>query len=125
VLDENIAPIIYLRRWAEEKLETLYRRGINLERVFFDPGIGFGKTAPQNLSILRGLEKLFDLPVRVLVGHSRKGFMAAWGSQPVNERDGYSVGVSLKLAGRGVEALRVHEAHLHATAHYANQEVSP
>ncbi len=123
VLADDIDPVAHVFRWAERKLEQLERAGVNLDRILFDPGIGFGKTPAQSLALLRGIDAFFDLPVRLLVGHSRKSFMAAWGPQPVEERDGFGVGASLRLAAKGVEVLRVHEASLHATAFYAQQEL--
>src|SRR5206468_535013 len=107
VLDPGEDPVSHVFRWAERKLERLAAAGVSLDRVLFDPGIGFGKTPAQSLALLRGIDSFFSLPVRLLVGHSRKSFMTAWGAQPVSERDGFGVGASLHLAGRGVEALRV------------------
>lgn len=123
LLDPDCDPIAQLFRWAERKLEQLDRAGVGADRIFFDPGIGFGKFPAQSLAILRGIDAFFELPVRILVGHSRKSFMSTWGTQPTIERDGFGIGASLRLAGRGVEVLRVHAAHLHATALQASQEL--
>jgi 2-amino-4-hydroxy-6-hydroxymethyldihydropteridine diphosphokinase/dihydropteroate synthase len=116
-------PVRSLILWAGERLERLSRAGISLERVIFDPGLGFGKSAEQNLEILRRAEELFSLPVRVLIGHSRKSFLRSFGERQAGERDGFSVGISLRLAALGAELLRVHEPQLHADAHNAFQEV--
>ncbi|MGZ3650289.1 MAG: dihydropteroate synthase [Bdellovibrionota bacterium] len=123
VLSETADPVAEVLAWAEKKLETLAKAGIDLQRVIFDPGIGFGKTPAQSLALLRGISAFYALPVRLLAGHSRKSFMSAWGPQATEERDGFSIGASLRLAERGVEVLRVHEAHLHATALQASQEL--
>lgn len=123
VLSESADPVGEVLGWAQEKLEALAKAGVDLQRVIFDPGIGFGKTPAQSLALLRGISAFYSLPVRLLVGHSRKSFMSAWGPQATEERDGFSVGASLRLAERGVEVLRVHEAHLHATALQASQEL--
>lgn len=122
-LDPSVDPLPELLRWAGEKLEWLHRRGVPSERVWFDPGIGFGKSPEQNLAILRRASELFALPTRILIGHSRKSCLASWGPQPPAERDGYGIGISLHLADLGVEALRVHSAHLHATAFFAHREL--
>ena len=122
-IQPELDPVKEVLAWAERKIEDLTAAGVSLDRVLFDPGIGFGKTPAQSLALLRGIDRFNSLPVRLLAGHSRKSFMAAWGSQPVAERDGFSIGASLHLAARGVEVLRVHEAHLHATAYQASQEL--
>jgi 2-amino-4-hydroxy-6-hydroxymethyldihydropteridine diphosphokinase/dihydropteroate synthase len=122
-LPSEIDPVAALRSWALSQLELLARSGIALDRVIFDPGIGFGKTAHQSLVILQRIEELFDLPVRILVGHSRKSFMSLWNKRSASERDPESIGVSMSLAQRGVDILRVHEPSLHVRAHQAFQEV--
>jgi 2-amino-4-hydroxy-6-hydroxymethyldihydropteridine diphosphokinase/dihydropteroate synthase len=116
-------PVLTVKRWAERKLERLEKIGVNLDRIFFDPGIGFGKTATQNQQLLHRIDEFLALPVRLLVGHSRKSFLNHWGERKPKERDGFGVGVSLRLAQRGVDALRVHEPALHASAFHAFQEL--
>lgn len=112
-----------LRAWAEDKLEVLSRAGIALERVIFDPGIGFGKTAAQSWEILDRIRAFHDLPVRLLAGHSRKSFFKQLAGVPAHERDAETLGLSLKLAGR-VDILRVHNTRLHVRAFRAYQEVT-
>jgi 2-amino-4-hydroxy-6-hydroxymethyldihydropteridine diphosphokinase/dihydropteroate synthase len=124
VIASELDPVKEVLTWAVRKLEELDAAGVSLDRVLFDPGIGFGKTPAQSLALLRGFDRFYSLPVRLLAGHSRKSFMTAWGTQPVEERDGFSIGASLRLAARGAEVLRVHEAHLHAAAYQASQELA-
>ena len=57
------------------RAEKAVRLGIPRERIFLDPGIGFGKTLEHNLSLLRSLDRLVATGHRVLVGPSRKGFI--------------------------------------------------
>jgi 2-amino-4-hydroxy-6-hydroxymethyldihydropteridine diphosphokinase/dihydropteroate synthase len=116
VMPENCDPVAEVRAWAEHKIHVLADAGIGLDRIIFDPGLGFGKTARQSLAILKGIEKLFDLPVRILVGHSRKSFINHWGERKPVNRDYESIAISLQMAQRGVDILRVHnpEAHIRA-----------
>ncbi len=116
-------PIASLKDWALERLERIERAGVNLSRVIFDPGIGFGKAPLQSLEILQRMEELLDLPVRVLIGHSRKSFMGIWGQRPFGERDPETLALSLKLAARGADILRVHRPDAHARAWRAYQEI--
>lgn len=62
--------------------------GMPRERVWVDPGIGFGKTFDHNLTLLRHLQRLRELEQPVLVGCSRKAFLGALtGGTPPRERD--------------------------------------
>lgn len=109
VLPQAEDPVWAVKAWALEKIEILVRAGIPERRIIFDPGVGFGKTPLQSLEILQRIEEFFDLPVRILVGHSRKSFINLWGSSVAKNRDPETLAVSLNLAGRGVDILRVHQ----------------
>ncbi|MHC5174256.1 MAG: dihydropteroate synthase, partial [Planctomycetota bacterium] len=58
-----------------ERAKTAEAAGIAPERIFLDPGIGFGKTTEHNLQLLKGLEVICDQGYRVLIGASRKRFI--------------------------------------------------
>lgn len=115
-------PVNVILDWAKQKLDMLNDAGIDLGRVIFDPGIGFGKTALQSLTLLQNIAAFRALPVRLLVGHSRKSFMAHWSNRKPAERDWESIGVSLRMAVKGVDILRVHEAPAHMQAWQAFQQ---
>ncbi len=91
------------------RLDILERAGISRERILLDPGIGFGKTAEHNLAILRGVGTLRELGRPVLIGHSRKRFLKSLLGRDVDERLSGTIGVSIGLAARSVDALRVHD----------------
>jgi dihydropteroate synthase len=91
------------------RLAELQRRGIDPDRVVVDPGIGFGKTAAHNLELLRGIPALHELGRPVLIGHSRKGFLKKLLGRPVEERLAGTIGVSIAVAERGAELIRVHD----------------
>lgn len=96
-------------RWAKDRIAALEAQGIKRERIIFDPGIGFGKTSPQCFTLLRKISQFSSLGVRMLVGHSRKSFLAGYG-----ERDDATLAASLYLAEQGVDYLRVHDVARHA-----------
>lgn len=75
-----------------------------------DPGIGFGKTAAQNLDVLRELRRLTELGRPILVGTSRKSTIGkVLGGLPVNERlEGTAATVAISIAG-GADIVRVHD----------------
>ena len=107
VLSED--PLKILPSWLDKKLNLLAQKGIDFQRVFFDPGIGFGKTSQQSLRILRHLDVFKSCPVRILVGHSRKSFMRGFAPQAPAERDLETLGLSLRLIQDGsADALRLH-----------------
>lgn len=125
VLPLDRDPSDLLVEWCQDKLASLSQLGIALDRVLFDPGIGFGKTPHQSLALLKTVERLRELPVRLLIGHSRKSFMNLWGQRDARDRDYESLGISLQLASRGVDVIRVHDAHLHARTQRAFAETRP
>ena len=106
-----------VEQWLEERLETWRRAGLDLDRILFDPGIGFGKNPLQSLALLRNIRRFHKFGLRCLVGHSRKSFMQSFGSRDSNERDLATVGASLRLCQQGVDVLRVHNVPLHAAAY--------
>jgi dihydropteroate synthase len=98
-----------IRGYLERRLQELEAAGIARESVVLDPGIGFGKTAQHNLSILQHLESFRTLERPLCIGHSRKGFLKKLLGRPVDERLFATVGISVALALRGVEIIRVHD----------------
>jgi 2-amino-4-hydroxy-6-hydroxymethyldihydropteridine diphosphokinase/dihydropteroate synthase len=110
-------PTAAVESWLEQRIEEWQRAGMDLARVVFDPGIGFGKNALQSLRILRNVERLHRFGLRLLVGHSRKSFMHHVAAAERGDRDLFTVGASLKLCDAGVDILRVHNVAAHAAAY--------
>src|SRR5690606_10619116 len=85
--------------------------GIAPSRIIVDPGIGFAKAGAQNWDVLRGLGDITGLGYRVLIGTSRKRFLAeTLGADDVSEgRRDVATAVTSALAVRyDVSAVRVH-----------------
>ncbi len=102
--------------WLDRRLTEWTRAGIALERVCFDPGVGFGKTPLQSMQILQDIDRFIRDDLRVLVGHSRKSFMRPIGGDDAQTRDLLTIGASLELGRRGVDVLRVHDVAAHVSA---------
>lgn len=86
-------------------------------RVILDPGIGFGKTAEQNVELLRGLGEVVALGHPVLVGASRKRFIDALAGAPEpTERLPGTLAAHLAAVGRGARIVRVHDVAAHRQA---------
>ena len=83
--------------------------GIARGQIVIDPGIGFGKTAEQNLALLAGLPALAPLGLPVLVGASRKSFLGAVTGEPPAGRLAGSLAAAARSAAGGAAILRVHD----------------
>jgi dihydropteroate synthase len=83
--------------------------GVPAERVIVDPGIGFGKTAEQNLVVLRRLDELAELGRPVLVGASRKSFLGRLFGQEMETRVWGTAAVVTAAVLRGAAWVRVHD----------------
>jgi len=95
------------------RIEAAAAAGIPPDRIIVDPGIGFGKQPDQNWAVLRGLPRIVGSGYRVLVGTSRKGFLAeTLGGGDVSEtrRDLATAVTSAFAAQAGAWAVRVHDA---------------
>ncbi len=91
-----------------EKLRQISEMGLEPERIIIDPGIGFSKTGEQNLEIIKNPES-FNFGFRRLFGHSRKSFLSIYSKNKAEDRLPETIAVSIYLAGKGVEILRVHD----------------
>ena len=84
--------------------------GILKERIFIDPGIGFGKTVEHNLLILRNIRKFTEAGYRVLMGTSRKSFLGKiTGKEKPSDRIFGTAATVALCAEAGVSIVRVHD----------------
>lgn len=89
---------------------TLEAAGVAHDRIAIDPGIGFGKTLEHNLALLRGIPVLAAHGYPVVIGASRKRFIAAiTGEESPRERLGGSIAAALEAARMGAHVVRVHD----------------
>jgi dihydropteroate synthase len=94
--------------FLEARVASAVESGIDEQKICIDPGIGFGKTADQNLELLRRLDELASLGRPVLVGVSRKSTLAKItgdGSPLVSA----SVAAAVSAYDRGAWMLRAHD----------------
>ena len=98
---------------------------IDLSRITFDPGIGFGKSAEHSLVLLKNVQEFMKFPVRLMVGHSRKSFISVFSKESAEQRDAESIGISMHLAQKGVDIIRVHQASQHARSWLAYTHIKP
>jgi 2-amino-4-hydroxy-6-hydroxymethyldihydropteridine diphosphokinase/dihydropteroate synthase len=114
-VDQN--PGDAVEQWLERRLGEWQHAGLDLSRIVFDPGIGFGKNPLQSLRLLRDLRRFQQYGLRCLVGHSRKSFMHAFAAADRSERDLTTIGASLNLCAQGIDILRVHNVPAHVAAY--------
>lgn len=96
--------------FLQQRVEACITAGIARERLCVDPGIGFGKTLPNNLELIKAMAKLntsFDLPV--LAGMSRKSMIGLLTGKSVEHRLAGSLGAALAAAMNGAAIVRVHD----------------
>ena len=91
-------------------------KAAGVEEVWIDPGIGFGKTADHNLSLLRHLRQLVDTGYPVLVGTSRKKFLQnITGATAEDVLEG-SIATAVAAMNAGAAMVRVHDVRATAQA---------
>lgn len=96
--------------WLEARVNACVAAGIARDKIILDPGIGFGKTVRHNLEILNGLSLFHALGCPILLGVSRKRFIAALSrEEPATERLPGSLAVAVQGAAQGVQMFRVHD----------------
>lgn len=98
-----------VKSFLVERVEAAIATGIEEQRIWLDPGIGFGKTAEHNMELLRRLSELRDLGRPLVVGTSRKGFIGKVDGSVASERLGGTIASSVLAAAEGADVLRLHD----------------
>lgn len=103
VVGEVLDFLVQRARYAEE-------RGIDREKIFIDPGIGFGKTLEHNLSLMKNIDKFADTGYRVLVGTSRKRFIGVLTGKDEPMRRDFGTAATVTVSAlKGASIVRVHD----------------
>jgi dihydropteroate synthase len=98
-----------IKGFLAERIDFATGAGIAEDRIWVDPGIGFGKTVEHNLELLRRLGELRDLGRPILVGTSRKSFIGRLTGRDVDERLGGTIASNVLALRAGADVLRVHD----------------
>ncbi|HEX5592340.1 MAG TPA: dihydropteroate synthase [Solirubrobacterales bacterium] len=104
--DDVVADV---KAFLAERLEAAVAAGIDENRVWLDPGIGFGKTGVHNMELLRRLGELRELGRPLVIGTSRKSFIGKVDGSPADQRLGGTIASSILAAAEGADVLRVHD----------------
>jgi dihydropteroate synthase len=98
-----------VEEFFQERAGKLNAHGISFDRMLLDPGIGFGKTLEQNLSLLANLQRFTKLARPLLLGVSRKSFIGTLLGAKVNERLPASLACATLAIVGGVQIIRTHD----------------
>lgn len=107
--DPSIDIMADIVAFLSRSLEIAAAAGIARENIVIDPGIGFGKTQGQSLEVLARLGELRTFGLPILVGASRKRFIASITSSEPHERLGGSIAAHLAAARAGAKIIRAHD----------------
>jgi dihydropteroate synthase len=105
--DDVVADV---KAFLEERLAFATGEGVPEERIWLDPGIGFGKTVDHNLELLRRLDEIVAIGRPVVVGTSRKTFLGKLaGGRAEGERLPGTIATNVLALERGATVFRVHD----------------
>jgi dihydropteroate synthase len=107
--DPTIDIMADIARFFDHSLDIAGRAGIKREQILLDPGIGFGKTPEQNIAVIAKLDALAHFGLPLLVGLSRKRFIASIVPSEPDRRLGGSIAANLLAVDKGAAIVRVHD----------------
>jgi dihydropteroate synthase len=98
-----------VRAFLEERVAFAVAEGVSEERIWVDPGIGFGKTLEHNLELLRRLDEIVAIGRPVVIGTSRKSFLGRLTGRNEKERIPGTIATNVLALERGATIFRVHD----------------
>jgi dihydropteroate synthase len=98
-----------VKAFLEERLAFAVAEGVPEERVWLDPGIGFGKTLDHNLELVRRLDEIVAIGRPVVFGASRKSFLGKLTGREERDRVAGTVATNVLAYERGASIFRVHD----------------
>src|SRR5439155_21291887 len=104
--DEVVSDV---KAFLEERLAFAVGEGIAEQRIWLDPGIGFGKTLEHNLELIERLDEIAAIGRPVVFGASRKSFLEKLTGRRVDERLAGTIAANIIAYERGARVFRVHD----------------
>jgi len=105
-----------VKAFLEERLAFAVAEGVPEQRVWLDPGIGFGKTVEHNLELLARLGEIVAIGRPVVIGASRKSFLGKLTGRQTDERLAGTIATTIIAYERGARIFRVHDVAPNADA---------
>jgi dihydropteroate synthase len=96
-------------RYLEASAVRATARGMVPQRIILDPGIGFGKTADQNIAVLRALDRVVALGFPTMLGTSRKSTIGKLTGRPAGDRLYGTLATVALAVSAGIDIVRVHD----------------
>src|SRR4051812_9063779 len=104
--DEVVSDV---KAFLEERLEYATAQGVPEDRIWLDPGIGFGKTLAHNLELIARLDEIVAIGRPVVFGASRKSFLGKLTGRHVDERLAGTIAANIIAHEHGARVFRVHD----------------
>lgn len=99
--------------WLARRSALLVKEGIQENKIYLDVGIGFGKSAEDNLLLLKNIEKFSKLGFSLLIGLSRKSFIKKILNKKLPDLLSTTLALNTMSLLKGVEIIRVHDVKEH------------
>jgi dihydropteroate synthase len=96
-------------RYLDECATRATGRGLARDAIILDPGIGFGKTAEQNVAVLQALERIVALGFPTMIGASRKSTIGKLTGRELGDRVYGTVATTALAVQAGIDIVRVHD----------------
>jgi dihydropteroate synthase len=107
--DASLDIMADVKAFFSRSLDLAALAGIARERIVLDPGIGFGKTAEQSITMIARLSELRSFGLPLLIGLSRKRFIESVSPSKPGERIGGSIAGNVLAVLNGADIVRVHD----------------
>lgn len=101
--------VIEVKSFLQERVRTCEAAGISKERLFLDPGFGFGKSVRHNYQLLQRMQAFHELQLPLLIGVSRKSMLGHVTGREVQDRLPASLAAATIAAMKGARIIRVHD----------------
>jgi dihydropteroate synthase len=98
-----------VKAFLADRIDRAASAGVAEERIWIDPGIGFGKTVEHNIELVRRLGELRELDRPIVLGTSRKSFIGKITGREVGDRLGGTIASNVLGLRAGADVLRVHD----------------
>ena len=108
---ENV--VLEIIEFFKQRIDYCVENGIAKDRIIIDPGIGFGKTALHNITILQNLDKFTMLNLPTMIGASRKSFINHISPSKPDERIGATLATTAMAYLKNIDYIRVHDVREH------------
>ncbi|RUO56052.1 dihydropteroate synthase [Pseudidiomarina homiensis] len=101
--------VVEVKAFLQDRIRACEQAGIHKERLFLDPGFGFGKSVRHNYQLLQRMQAFHELQLPLLIGVSRKSMLGHVTGRDVTDRLPASLAAATIAAMKGARIIRVHD----------------